>query len=271
MSPSSTTTRCSGSAWPGCSRPCPASPSSARPRTPRRRSPLPLDAIDVVLMDLHLGEDSGIETTRELVRRAPAVRVLVVTMREDDDSVVACMRVGARGYLLKGAHARRGRAGGARRRQRRAHPRARRRGPGRGRADDRSAHRAGAVPRADRPGARGARPRRARATTTSRSRAASCSARRPCATSCPTSSPSWRCRDRAAADRARPRGRPGHRLTVRLHVGLPPGRVLLTSSTAAEEEPMSVTIESARPQHPSSRLPAVASVPPQASPPRGSS
>ena len=64
---------------------------------------LPLDAIDVVLMDLHLGEDSGIETTRELVRRAPGVRVLVVTMREDDDSVVACMRVGARGYLLKGA------------------------------------------------------------------------------------------------------------------------------------------------------------------------
>ena len=64
---------------------------------------LPLDAVDVILMDLHLGEDSGIETTRELVRRDPGLRVLVVTMREDDDSVVACMRVGARGYLLKGA------------------------------------------------------------------------------------------------------------------------------------------------------------------------
>jgi DNA-binding NarL/FixJ family response regulator len=60
-------------------------------------------SVDVVLMDLHLGEDSGIETTRELVRRDPGVRVLVVTMREDDESVVACMRVGARGYLLKGA------------------------------------------------------------------------------------------------------------------------------------------------------------------------
>ena len=60
-------------------------------------------SVDVVLMDLHLGEDSGIETTRQLVRRNPGVRVLVVTMREDDDSVVACMRVGARGYLLKGA------------------------------------------------------------------------------------------------------------------------------------------------------------------------
>ena len=64
---------------------------------------LPPDLVDVILMDLHLGADSGIETTRELVRRDPGARVLVVTMREDDDSVVACMRVGARGYLLKGA------------------------------------------------------------------------------------------------------------------------------------------------------------------------
>jgi DNA-binding NarL/FixJ family response regulator len=64
---------------------------------------LPLDTIDVVLMDLNLGEDSGIETTREIVRRDPAARVLVVTMREDDDAVAACMRAGARGYLLKGA------------------------------------------------------------------------------------------------------------------------------------------------------------------------
>jgi DNA-binding NarL/FixJ family response regulator len=58
---------------------------------------------DVVLMDLNLGQDSGVETTRELLRRDPGVRVLVVTMREDDESVVACMRVGASGYLLKGA------------------------------------------------------------------------------------------------------------------------------------------------------------------------
>ena len=60
-------------------------------------------SVDVVLMDLHLGEDSGIETTREIVRRDPGARVLVVTMREDDDAVASCMRVGARGYLLKGA------------------------------------------------------------------------------------------------------------------------------------------------------------------------
>ena len=57
--------------------------------------------VDVVLMDLHLGDDSGIETTRDLVRRLPDLAVLVITMDEDDESVVAAMRAGARGYLLK--------------------------------------------------------------------------------------------------------------------------------------------------------------------------
>ena len=60
-------------------------------------------AVDVVLMDLHLGEDSGIETTRDLVRALPGLAVLVITMDEDDESVVAAMRAGARGYLLKSA------------------------------------------------------------------------------------------------------------------------------------------------------------------------
>jgi DNA-binding NarL/FixJ family response regulator len=61
------------------------------------------DSIDVVLMDLHLGDDSGIETTRDLLRRLPDAKVLVITMQEDDESVVAAVRAGARGYLLKGA------------------------------------------------------------------------------------------------------------------------------------------------------------------------
>jgi DNA-binding NarL/FixJ family response regulator len=59
------------------------------------------EGVDVVLMDLHLGDDSGIETTRDLVRRLPDLAVLVITMDEDDESVVAAMRAGARGYLLK--------------------------------------------------------------------------------------------------------------------------------------------------------------------------
>lgn len=57
---------------------------------------------DVVLMDLHLGTSSGVDATREIVRRHPGIGVLVVTML-DDDSVFASMRAGARGYLLKGA------------------------------------------------------------------------------------------------------------------------------------------------------------------------
>ncbi|WP_251151938.1 response regulator transcription factor [Cellulosimicrobium sp. Marseille-Q4280] len=58
---------------------------------------------DVVLMDVDLGDGSGVEVTRELVRARPEVRVLVVTMHEDADVVVAAVRAGARGYLVKSA------------------------------------------------------------------------------------------------------------------------------------------------------------------------
>jgi DNA-binding NarL/FixJ family response regulator len=54
-------------------------------------------------MDLDLGTTSGIDATRELVATRPDVGVLVVTMLDDDDSVFAAMRAGARGYLVKGA------------------------------------------------------------------------------------------------------------------------------------------------------------------------
>jgi DNA-binding NarL/FixJ family response regulator len=59
--------------------------------------------LDVVIMDLHLGESSGVDATREIAQRHPDLGVLVVTMLDDDDSVFASMRAGARGYLLKGA------------------------------------------------------------------------------------------------------------------------------------------------------------------------
>ena len=59
--------------------------------------------IDVVLMDLELGDGSGVDATRRLLERHPALRVLVVTMHEDDESLVASVRAGARGYLVKGA------------------------------------------------------------------------------------------------------------------------------------------------------------------------
>jgi len=58
---------------------------------------------DVIVMDLHMPDLNGIDATREVVRAQPRVGVLVLTMFEDDDSVFAAMRAGARGYLLKGA------------------------------------------------------------------------------------------------------------------------------------------------------------------------
>lgn len=58
---------------------------------------------DVVLLDLDLGDGSGVDVTRDLVRADPAARVLVVTMHEDEDAVVAAVRAGARGFLVKSA------------------------------------------------------------------------------------------------------------------------------------------------------------------------
>jgi len=58
---------------------------------------------DVVVMDLRMPGLDGIEATRQLVAARPDLGVVVLTMFEDDESVFAAMRAGARGYLLKGA------------------------------------------------------------------------------------------------------------------------------------------------------------------------
>jgi DNA-binding NarL/FixJ family response regulator len=60
-------------------------------------------APDVVAMDLRMPDLDGIEATRRLHEHLPDLGVIVLTMFEDDASVFAAMRAGARGYLLKGA------------------------------------------------------------------------------------------------------------------------------------------------------------------------
>jgi DNA-binding NarL/FixJ family response regulator len=58
---------------------------------------------DIILMDLKMPGLNGIDATRQIIQKQPKVGILVITMFDDDESVFAVMRAGARGYILKDA------------------------------------------------------------------------------------------------------------------------------------------------------------------------
>jgi DNA-binding NarL/FixJ family response regulator len=62
---------------------------------------LPRNPPDVVLMDIHLPNLSGIECSARLKQLLPAVQVVMITVYTDTDKVFKALRAGASGYLLK--------------------------------------------------------------------------------------------------------------------------------------------------------------------------
>jgi DNA-binding NarL/FixJ family response regulator len=64
-----------------------------------KKQPLP----DVILQDLGLPRMTGIEVTREVKKRWPAIEVLVFTIFDEEEKVIDAVKAGASGYLLKGA------------------------------------------------------------------------------------------------------------------------------------------------------------------------
>ena len=62
-----------------------------------------VEAPDVLVLDVQMPDTDGLTAATEVLRAAPSVAVLMLTMFDDDDTVFAAMRAGAHGYLLKGA------------------------------------------------------------------------------------------------------------------------------------------------------------------------
>jgi DNA-binding NarL/FixJ family response regulator len=77
-----------------------AEAGSAREAIARAARELP----DVIVMDVRLGDGSGIEATREIRARRPATKVLMLTSFADDDALFASIMAGAAGYVLKQIH-----------------------------------------------------------------------------------------------------------------------------------------------------------------------
>lgn len=58
---------------------------------------------DIILMDIQMGDLNGIEATKRILAHLPETKVIMLTMLEDRESLLAAMVAGAKGYVLKGA------------------------------------------------------------------------------------------------------------------------------------------------------------------------
>lgn len=56
---------------------------------------------DVILMDINMPDKNGIEATKELVKEFPDVKVLILSIHDDESYVTHVLKTGASGYLLK--------------------------------------------------------------------------------------------------------------------------------------------------------------------------
>ncbi len=58
---------------------------------------------DVILMDITLGDESGITLTKSILEQYPNIKILGLSMHKEDNYIVSLLEVGAKGYLLKDA------------------------------------------------------------------------------------------------------------------------------------------------------------------------
>lgn len=56
---------------------------------------------DIILLDLDMPVMAGKETLQQLLNTDPALNILILTVSEDDEDLLECMKIGAKGYLLK--------------------------------------------------------------------------------------------------------------------------------------------------------------------------
>ena len=56
---------------------------------------------EVVLMDINMPRKNGIETTSELTKKYPDIKVIALTMEDNETTIISMLKAGAKGYLLK--------------------------------------------------------------------------------------------------------------------------------------------------------------------------